>query len=104
MNLKGSLALLILNALAQKPNYGYEIAKHIKETSAGVLDFQEGTLYPTLHKLEKEGFIEGYTQIANGRRRRHYRLTEAGQHALNAERQAWFQYAHAVNTLLGENA
>jgi transcriptional regulator len=104
MNLKGSLPLLILNCLIKHPSHGYEIAKHIKEKTSGVLDFQEGTLYPALHKLKKQGLIEDYVQVANGRQRRYYRLTEAGQQALDTERQAWFEYTQAVNTLLGESA
>lgn len=102
MNVKGSLPLLILNALSEGAGYGYQIAKEIKEHSEGVLDFQEGSLYPTLHKLEKEGFIEAYTQKVEGRRRRYYRLTKKGSRELARERQAWFTFVQAVNMVLEE--
>ncbi|HVU10832.1 MAG TPA: helix-turn-helix transcriptional regulator, partial [Phototrophicaceae bacterium] len=58
MNLKGSLPLLILHVLTQGSNHGYGIAKLIRDQSGGVLDFKEGTLYPTLHTLEQQGLIE----------------------------------------------
>lgn len=102
MNVKGSLPLLILNALSSGAGYGYQIAKEIKEHSEGVLDFQEGSLYPTLHKLEKEGLIEAYTQKVDGRRRRYYRLTEKGSQELVREKRAWFTFVQAVNTVLEE--
>ena len=57
INLKGSLPLLVLHVLAQGENHGYGIAKLIKDQSEGVLDFKEGTLYPTLHGMEKQGLI-----------------------------------------------
>ncbi len=102
MNVKGSLQLLILNALSRGASYGYEIAKEIKAKSRDVLDFQEGTLYPTLHKLEKEALIEAYVAEVDGRRRRYYRLTKAGERALNEERREWEAYVQAVNTVLKE--
>ncbi len=102
MNMTGSLPLLILHALSRGASYGYAIAKQIKASSSDVLDFQEGTLYPTLHKLEKDGLVEAYTTLTNGRQRLYYRLTEAGERALEAERAAWMTYARAVNAVLGE--
>jgi PadR family transcriptional regulator, regulatory protein PadR len=101
VNVKGSLPLLILNALSKGSSYGYQISKEIKTRSGDVLDFQEGTLYPSLHKLEKGGFIEAYTVTVDGRQRRYYRLTEVGARALNEERRTWFTYVQAVNALLG---
>ncbi len=102
MNVKGSLQLLILDALSRGASYGYHIAKEIKAKSDGVLDFQEGTLYPTLHKLEKEGLIEAYSAEVDGRQRRYYRLTEAGERALSREHQEWNTYVRAVNAVLEE--
>ena len=54
MLIKGSLQMLILNVLAQGPSHGYQIAQHIKQQSRGILDFKEGTLYPTLHGLKRQ--------------------------------------------------
>ena len=103
MNVKGSLPLLILNTLARGASYGYQIAKEIRTRSGEVLAFQEGTLYPMLHKLEKDGLIEGYTASVDGRERRYYRLTEAGSRELSRQRRAWQAYAHAVNAVLGNS-
>jgi len=100
MNLKGSLPLLILHTLAGGPNHGYRIAKCIKEQSEGVLDFKEGTLYPTLHNLEKQGLVSTYKETENGRLRRYYRLTDVGKKALQDKRKQWLQYTSAVNTIL----
>jgi len=102
MNVKGSLSLLVLHALSKGSSYGYQIAREIKTRSGDVLDFQEGTLYPALHRLEKGGFIEAYVVSVDGRRRRYYRLTEAGARALDEERSTWFTYVQAVNALLGD--
>jgi PadR family transcriptional regulator, regulatory protein PadR len=101
VNVKGSLPLLILDTLARGASYGYQIAKEIHTRSGEVLAFQEGTLYPMLHKLEKEGLVEAYTATVDGRERRYYRLTEAGARELARQRQAWQAYTHAVNAVLG---
>jgi len=102
MNLKGSLPLLILHTLAGGPNHGYRIAKRIKELSDGVLDFKEGTLYPTLHNLEKQGLVTTYKEVENGRQRRYYSLTDQGISALDDKREQWDAYISAVNTILGQ--
>jgi transcriptional regulator len=102
MNIKGSLPLLILDALSRGASYGYQIAKEIKTRSGDVLDFKEGTLYPALHKLEKEDLIEAYTATVEGRERRYYRLTEVGSRELARQRQAWQTYVQAVDAVLGE--
>lgn len=101
MNIKGSLPLLILHLLNGEPRHGYSIAKEIKARSEGVLDFKEGTLYPTLHNLEKQGFIESYKSKHEGRTRRYYQLTQAGQAALEREMQEWQTYTQAVSVVLG---
>ncbi len=100
MNLKGSLPLLILHVLAQGANHGYDIAKQIKDQSGGVLDFREGTLYPTLHTLEQQGLIEADPREDSGRMRRRYHLTTLGQATLEVQRQAWIRYVEAVNCVL----
>ena len=100
MNLKGSLSMLILQLLSGGPSHGYQIAKQIKHQSEGVLDFKEGTLYPTLHNLEKQGLLEAYTQEENSRTRRYYRITESGQDALIRERETWERYMQAVNMIM----
>ncbi|MGB1288324.1 MAG: PadR family transcriptional regulator [Aggregatilineales bacterium] len=100
MNIKGSLPLLILYALSKENLHGYAIAKQIKEQSEGVLDFKEGTLYPTLHKLKKLGFINTYSEVEKGRKRHYYHLTEKGKQELAAKLAEWHQFTGAVNNIL----
>jgi PadR family transcriptional regulator, regulatory protein PadR len=100
MNLKGSLPLLILHTLGDGPKHGYLIAKQIKQQSQGVLDFKEGTLYPTLHGLEKRGYVEAFSEEENGRIRRYYRLTDSGHGALVSEAEQWTRYSKAINMIL----
>lgn len=102
MNQKGSLPLLILHVLAGGPEHGYAIAQEIKRRSAGVLDFREGTLYPTLHTLEDKGLIESHSSIEQGRTRRSYQITPAGRAMLAQEREEWARYAGAVTAVLKE--
>jgi transcriptional regulator len=102
--MKGSLPMLILYVLSKGPSHGYEIAKRIKEESENVLDFKEGTLYPTLHNLEKQRLIEAYEAKENGRVRRYYRLTDSGHSTLKNEMEAWARYSHAINLIVKENA
>jgi len=102
MNFKGTLPTLILEALALEPSHGYRIAQRIKERSAGVLDFKEGTLYPALHKLENEGHVESYEGAENGRARRYYRITEAGHGMLARDRAEWRELSRAMTAILGE--
>lgn len=100
MNVKGSLPLLILHILSEGPNHGYRIARLIKQRSQGVLDFREGTLYPTLHSLEQQGLIRAEPQIINGRKRRYYHLTPAGTSALADQSAEWSRFAAAVDRVL----
>jgi len=101
MNLKGTLPTLVLEVLARQPSHGYHIAQKIKQSSNGLLDFKEGTLYPALHKLENEGSVESYEGTENGRARRYYRITQSGRKALNQDRAEWHQISRAVSTILG---
>ncbi len=100
MNLKGSLPVLILHILSRHPSHGYQIAKRIKQESQGVLDFKEGSLYPTLHQMVEQGWLVVSEQVENGRTRRYYSLTETGQGALLREREAWARYSNAINSVL----
>jgi PadR family transcriptional regulator, regulatory protein PadR len=102
MNLKGTLPILILEALVEEPDHGYRIAQRIKERSEGVLNFKEGTLYPALHKLENEGLVTSTDGVEKGRPRRYYSITEAGHAALAKERAEWRQLSRAVTMILGE--
>ncbi len=101
MNLKGTLPVLILQVLSAGERHGYAIAQEIKESSRGVLDFKEGSLYPALHSQEKKGFVVSVERRQDGRRRRYYRLTKAGAKALAAHRNEWRQLSTAVTEILG---
>lgn len=104
MNFRGGLPALILQNLSRGPNHGYRIAQEIKQKSKGVLDFKEGTLYPTLHGLEGKGLIESQTRDENGRTRCYYELTEKGKRALATEKKEWERISGAFNLILQEPA
>jgi PadR family transcriptional regulator PadR len=100
MNFRGTLPTLILEALQHEPKHGYRIAQRIKERSRGLLDFKEGTLYPALHKLEKEGLVESYEGTEKGRQRRYYRISGAGRRVLAKDRTEWRELSRAVSMIL----
>ncbi|MDN3583777.1 PadR family transcriptional regulator [Mucilaginibacter flavus] len=77
--LKGTLQTIILKLLEGNAEmYGYEITQKVKEVTAGEIMLTEGALYPALHKLEADGFLETFTQVVDNRVRKYYRLTEEG--------------------------
>lgn len=81
---------VILSILVRGESYGYQIIQNIIEISGGALDWSEGTIYPVLHRMEKENFIRSQWKISeNGRRRKYYRLTEGGKKELEQEREQW---------------
>lgn len=99
--LKGTLTLLILSLLSRKPMYGYEIAATVQHDTNGAFVWREGSLYPSLHKLEANGFITGeWEETQGGRRRRNYHITEKGRAALQEKRQSWTELQAAVNSVL----
>lgn len=82
--------LLILACLSHKPSYGYEIVKSANERSGNLFKWQEGTLYPVLHKLEREELVRAQWQTADtGRRRKYYYITAKGRRALEAKSAKW---------------
>jgi PadR family transcriptional regulator PadR len=82
----GALELMILHSLRLKPMHGYALAKHIKQVSEDLLEIEEGSLYPALQRLLREGLLESEAGIsAKGRPTRIYRLTQAGHHHLERE-------------------
>ena len=99
--LRSSLDLLILKALTWGPLHGYAIAEWIESASKTVLLVEEGTLYPALHRLERNGWIaaEWGVSLAN-RRAKFYRLTVAGRARYRAESQVWHRHADAIATTL----
>ena len=81
---------LVLAILAEGNSYGYAIIKRVTELSGGHLQWTDGMLYPVLHRLERQGYVAAkWSESENGRRRKYYRITEAGQAQLAAQRQQW---------------
>ena len=98
---KGTLSLLILSLLGREPMYGYQIVSTVREETGGVFEWKEGSLYPALHKLEKQQLVKSTWQPGQGRqRRKYYQLTHKGREALADKTQAWDKLASAVNTIL----
>lgn len=94
---------LILSILAEADeSYGYEIIQHVKQLTGGMLDWQDGMLYPVLHRLEDEGLVASrWGRSEKGRRRKYYRLRQAGQEALAVEKEQWLKIHEALMQLWG---
>ncbi|MCY6372214.1 PadR family transcriptional regulator [Clostridium ganghwense] len=101
--LKGSTVILILKLLDKKPMYGYEMIKEIEEKSSGIFTFKEGTLYPILHTLEREGLVEAYWNQSEGKRRRkYYKITDEGKLSLKKKQEEWTTFRSTVDKILWE--
>ena len=100
-SLPGGTAMLVLALLKEREMYGYQIIEELERRSNQVFRLQEGTLYPLLHSLERDGRVEAYQQEApTGRMRKYYHLTRKGGAALRSEAEAWRAYSGAVNAVL----
>ncbi len=98
---RGDVPTLILAVLKEGPLHGYAIARAIEERSAGALHLHEGTLYPALRQLEKQGVIQSVWEVQGpGPARRVYSLTEPGQAEFAKRVEAWESYSAAINALL----
>jgi transcriptional regulator len=93
--------LLILAVLQSGPAHGYAIIDAIKSRSEGRLDLPEGTIYPALHRLERQGFLTSAWSSAEGRRRRVYDLSAAGREAVRDRQREWAQFATAMTAVIG---
>ncbi len=99
---KGSAEFLVLSLLEAQPRHGYDISKLIELRSGGALRFHVTSLYPLLHRLEKEGWIEGkWVEKAEQRRRRYYRLTTEGRRVLRSKQQSWRDFVAAIGRVTG---
>ncbi len=98
--LKGHLDVLLLATMADGPRHGYAIREALRDGSGGRFDLPTGTVYPALHRLERAGLLAGEWSTVDGRRRRTYRLTEAGRRKLAGERANWRGFSRAVTALL----
>lgn len=97
----GTTATLILSVLNTGSAHGYEIVRRINELSNGIFEWQEGTIYPALHKLEAKELIRGQWAEASSRKmRRVYSLTDDGKRALISNAKEWSIYSKAVERIL----
>ena len=95
---QGTLDLLILKTIALEPKHGWAIAKRIQQVTSEVLQVQQGSLYPALHRLEQQAWIKGHiAETETGRRAKFYSLTRAGRKQLERELANWERLSTAVN-------
>ena len=98
---QGTLDLLVLKMLALEPMNGWAISQRLKDVSKDVLQVSDGSLYPSLHKLEQEGWITAeWRQSENNRRAKFYSLTRAGRGALEREKENWARLAGAISSVV----
>ena len=98
---QGILDLLILKTLALEPQHGWAISERIQQVSSEVLQVQQGSLYPALHRLERRGWIKAeWRATENNRRAKYYRLTPAGRRQLRAETENWTRLSEGVTGVL----
>jgi PadR family transcriptional regulator len=98
---QGTLDLLILRTLALEPQHGWAISERVQQVSSDVLQIQQGSLYPALHRLERRGWIKAkWGTSDNNRRAKYYELTSAGKKQLDVETKTWRKLTAAVTQIL----
>ena len=99
--LRGSLDLLVLKTLSLEPMHGWGISQRVQQISKGVLEVNQGSLYPALQRLEKDGLITSdWGTTDNNRRARYYKLTASGRRALGDELESWRRFVAGLDALL----
>jgi len=98
--LRGHLDPLLLAILEAGPSHGYAIIEELKGRSDGAFDLPEGTVYPALHRLERDRLLTSAMKEVGGRQRRVYRLTRRGEHALGERRREWHSFSATVSAML----
>ena len=102
---QGTLDLLVLQIVALGPIHGYAIAQRLQQVSREVLQVQQGTLYPALHRLEQKGWLRGaWKQSETGREAKFYSLTPAGRRQLAVEKDSWARLSGAVKLIFEEGS
>lgn len=100
--LQGTLDMLILKVVALGPAHGYGISQRIRQMSKEVLNVQQGSLYPALHRLEKRGWLVAeWGESENGREAKFYQLSRKGRRQLSKEEATWERLAEAIGLILG---
>jgi len=99
--LRGSLDLLILKTLSLAPMHGWGISQRVQQMSNGVLEVNQGSLYPALQRLEKNGLVTSdWDTTDNNRQARYYRLTATGRRALGVELESWRRFSGGLDAVL----
>ena len=99
--LTGSATLLVLSLLSGEDKYGYQMIAELEAKSDHTFTMKEGTLYPILHTLEKEGAVRSYEKMApTGRTRKYYHITKKGLRLLDTKKEEWPTFSQAVNAVL----
>jgi PadR family transcriptional regulator PadR len=102
--LQGTLDVLVLKTLSWGPQHGYGIARWLQQVTDDVLQIEEGSLYPALHRMERKGWIESTWGLSeNNRRAKYYKLTPRGRAQLRAESSTWTAFSQAVSKVLTTN-
>ena len=97
----GSTAVMILRLLADRPMYGYQMAKELQVRSEGYFDLEQGTLYPALHRLEKDGLVRSKWEVVeDGPSRKYYYITDDGHSELEKSAQLWSDFSRHLLKLL----
>jgi DNA-binding PadR family transcriptional regulator len=99
-DLRGRLDGMVLAVLERHPMHGYAVIEALSERSGGRLSVPTGTVYPALRRLERAGLLHGEWGEVDGRRRRTYRLTEAGLRSLAEERDHWSAFANLISQVM----
>ena len=102
--LQGTLDMLVLKTLTEGPLHGYKIVERLQQLSSGVIQVEEGSLYPALHRMEHRSWIVpewGYS--ANNRRAKYYRLTRAGRKQLEIELSTWSRMSEAISSVVNSS-
>lgn len=100
--MKGSIDILLLNLLAGKDMYGYEMVKELKEKSENLYNMGEGTLYPALKRMEKKHWLQSYWTETEKGRRKYYQITDEGSLTLEKKLQEWNSVHNLINKTSGE--
>ena len=102
---QGTLDMLILQILSLEPAHGYGIAQRLEQISKSVVQVNQGSLYPALHRLEQKGWLKAdWKQSETGREAKFYSLTRSGQKQLRSEKESWVRLAGAVQLIFDEGA
>jgi len=99
-HLKGHLDSLLLAVLADGRRHGYGIIEQLRQRSNDFFELPEGTVYPALHRLEREGLVRSAREAVGGRQRRVYELSRRGRTALASQRSEWERFSSAVSSVL----